>query len=207
MTLPGRNGVFWWLYVVILAGAALFIAYSFVGILVLGLFGYYAIRPICARFETVIESKPLAAALTVSTVLVPVILLALYAGLRVFQQLKPLLDESVVSMLTSRLSGLEALQGNEEGGLTSLLRNPPSLDQLTDLFRRKIGFTPVVQTPFRHSGDSHRGPAVVFPSLLSPTQAHRSRYIRCVQALCIDSSSVSVRSWTVRVPCMVTMYP
>lgn len=133
MTLPDRNAVFWWLYVVVLAGAALFIAYSFVGILVLGLFGYYAIRPICTRFETVIESKPLAAALTVLIVLVPVLVLALYAGLRVFQQIRPLLGESVVSMLTSRFAGLNALQDDGESSPASLLRDPPSFEQLTDL--------------------------------------------------------------------------
>lgn len=133
MTLPDRNGVFWWLYVAALAGAALFIAYSFVGILALGLFGYYAIRPICTRFETVVDSKPLAAALTVSIVLVPVLVLAFYAGFRAFQQMKPLLGENVVSMLTSQFAGIDALQGSEGISPGSVLRNPPSLDQLTDL--------------------------------------------------------------------------
>jgi len=40
--------LFWWLYIAVLGGVALFVAYSFVGMLVLGLFGYYATRPICA---------------------------------------------------------------------------------------------------------------------------------------------------------------
>ncbi|WP_138005315.1 AI-2E family transporter [Halalkalirubrum salinum] len=133
MTALRRNDVFWWLYVVALVAAALYIAYSFVGILVLGLFGYYAIRPICTRFQTVIESKSLAAALTVSIVLVPVLVLSFYAGFRVFQQLEPLLGERTVSMLTSQFPWLDALQGSTGGDFTSLLQNPPSLEQVTNV--------------------------------------------------------------------------
>lgn len=133
MTALRRNDVFWWLYVAALVAAALYIAYSFVGILVLGLFGYYAIRPICTRFQTVIESKSLAAALTVSIVLVPVLVLSFYAGFRVFQQLEPLLGERTVSMLTSQFPWLDALQGSTGGDFTSLLQNPPSLEQVTNV--------------------------------------------------------------------------
>lgn len=133
MTALSRNDVFWWLYVTALTGSALYIAYSFVGILALGLFGYYAIRPICTRFQTVIESKSLAAALTVSIVLVPVLVLSFYAGFRVFQQLEPLLGERAVSMLTEQFPWLDALQGSNGGDLSSLLQNPPSLEQVTNV--------------------------------------------------------------------------
>jgi predicted PurR-regulated permease PerM len=90
MTALHRNSVFWWLYVIVLAGVALFIIYSVVGMLVLGLFGYYATRPICHRYGTVVESNWLAAALTVVTVLLPVFALSIYAVVRVFQQIQRL---------------------------------------------------------------------------------------------------------------------
>ncbi|WP_372479034.1 AI-2E family transporter [Halomicrobium sp. HM KBTZ05] len=131
MTAPSRSELFWWLYVVVLAGAALFIAHSFVGILVLGLFGYYATRPICHRFEAVTESEQLAAALTVLTVLVPILVLVLYATLRLVQQSRRLLDESVASMIAERL-GLGA-RGSSELDPLSILGDPPSVEQLTAL--------------------------------------------------------------------------
>jgi len=129
VTVPRRNSAFWWLYVSVLVGAALFIAYSFVGILVLGVSGYYATRPISTRFETATESKPMAAGLTALTVLVPVLLLALYAGIRILQQIQRQFDESVFSMFLSRFLGLDV----EETDPAALLRDPPSLDRLIDL--------------------------------------------------------------------------
>jgi len=90
VTLPDRNGVFWWGYVAVLAGAALFIAYSFVG------------------------------------VFVPMLVLALYAGIRTFQRR---FEGDVVSLLLSRVVGFDV----EGDGPVALLRDPPSVDQLTEL--------------------------------------------------------------------------
>ncbi|WP_336023292.1 AI-2E family transporter [Halobellus salinisoli] len=129
MTVPNRSSTFWWLYVSVLVGAALFIAHTFIGILVLGVSGYYATRPISNRFETVTGSKWRAAGLTALTVLIPVLVLALYAGIRILLQVKQQFDESVFSLLVSRVLGLDV----EESSPAALLRNPPSLDRLTDL--------------------------------------------------------------------------
>jgi predicted PurR-regulated permease PerM len=133
MSRPDRNSVFWWLYVAVLAGAAAFIAHSFVGIFVLGLFGYYATRPIAEGFERITGSKRLAAPLSVLAVLLPVLLLSLYAGIRVFQQVRRLVDDNVVSMLAARIFGEDAVESLEEFSLESLLRNPPSLEQGGDV--------------------------------------------------------------------------
>ncbi|WP_435074427.1 AI-2E family transporter [Halorubrum sp. HHNYT27] len=129
MTVPDRSGTFWWLYVSVLAGAALFIAHTFVGMFVLGVSGYYATRPISNRFETVTESKRMAAGLTALTVLVPMLVLALYAGIRILLQIQQQFDDSVSSMLVSRILGPDV----EETSPAALLRNPASLDRLTDL--------------------------------------------------------------------------
>ncbi|MXR40538.1 AI-2E family transporter [Halobaculum sp. WSA2] len=129
MTLSVRNDVFWWIYVAALAAAAVFIGHSFVGVLVLGLFGYYATRPICNRFTAAFGSKRLAAGATALAVLLPIVLLSLYAGVRMVQQIRRQFDETVFSMLGSRVSGVD-IEGDGPG---SLLRDPPSIDQLTDL--------------------------------------------------------------------------
>jgi len=128
MTIPTRGGVFWWIYVSVLAGAVLFIAHSFVGLFVLGLFGYYAVRPISNRFETVIESKRVSAGLTALTVLAPVLVLTLYAGIRVFQQVQRQFDGNVIPALVSRFAGFDV-----ESGAPASLRDPPSIAELVDL--------------------------------------------------------------------------
>ena len=129
MNPPSRNTLFWWLYIAVLGGVALFVAYSFVGMLVLGLFGYYATRPICARFHRHIDSKGLSAGLTVLAFLVPLLVLILYVGLRVVQQVQQRLEVGVIPMLVSRVFGLDV----ENSGLTELLQNPPALGSVTDL--------------------------------------------------------------------------
>lgn len=124
-----RSSAFWWLYVAILGGAALFIAHTFIAILVLGVAGYYGTRPISNRFETVTESKGLAAGLTALTVLVPVLILTLYAGIRILLQIQRHFDESVFSMLVSRFLGIDV----QKGGPATLLSDPPSLGRLADM--------------------------------------------------------------------------
>jgi len=63
-----------------------FITYSFVGMVVPGIFGYYATRPIDRRIETVVDSEGLSASLTVLVVLVPLVAVLFYAGFRIFTQ-------------------------------------------------------------------------------------------------------------------------
>lgn len=120
--------MFWWLYVAVLGGAALFIAHSFVGILVLGLFGYYATRPIRSRFQRAADSKRLAAALTALTVLLPLLILTLYAGLRTVQQVQQRFDGSLIAMLVSRIFDVDI----EESGPGELLRDAPSFTEITE---------------------------------------------------------------------------
>lgn len=129
MTSADRNTVFWWLYIVALGGAALFVAYSFVSILVLGLFGYYATRPICTRFHRRIDSKSLAAGATVVVMLVPLLLVVLYLGLRAVQQVQQRFEDGMIPKLVSRAFGMDV----ENSGLTQLLQNPPSVGAVTEI--------------------------------------------------------------------------
>jgi predicted PurR-regulated permease PerM len=112
------------LYILALAGAALFLTYSFIDILVLGVFGYYATRPICDRFSRVVDSDRIAAVLTISVVLLPALLLVIYAGVQLFQQVQHLIGGSSASMLLSRAFGLDSLSAAERTQLLSTLENP-----------------------------------------------------------------------------------
>ena len=137
---PDRNRLGWWLYVAVLFGATAFIAYHFVGALVLGVFGYYAIRPICARVGEVIDNESVAAAVAIATVLVPVLLLLVYTGVRVFQGVQEQLNETVTSLLVEQFPWLRAVPAGGGRRIDALLRNPPSLEELW-----RLGLGPEVE--------------------------------------------------------------
>lgn len=121
-----RDRLGWWLYVLVLAGATLFVAYSFVGILVLGLFGYYATRPICHRIDRAVDSDRLAASFTVLIVLLPILLLLVYAGVQFVYGVQQSFGGSAVSELTATIVGLDVIPSEQRVKLISVLYNPLS---------------------------------------------------------------------------------
>lgn len=119
-----RHRLGWWLFVLVLAGASLFVAYSFVGILVLGVFGYYATRPICDRLDRVITSDRVTATLTVLVILLPILLLVAYSGIQLVHQIEQAFSGTAISALATRITGLESIPAEQRGQLLSLLQNP-----------------------------------------------------------------------------------
>ena len=64
---------------------------AFLGAIVLGIFGYYATRPINDRVAAVVDSDEIDAWLTVLVVVLPLLLLVAYAGFRLFDQAQQVL--------------------------------------------------------------------------------------------------------------------
>ncbi len=73
-----RSRIGWWVLAILLAVALAFVAYAFVGTLVLGLFVYYGSRPIYRRVTKHVESKTLAAAGTLFLLSLPALALGGY---------------------------------------------------------------------------------------------------------------------------------
>jgi len=69
----------WWALGFALAGALVFVAYSFVGTLVFGLFIYYATRPIYRQLRRALNNPSLAAAVSLIALVLPALLLVVYA--------------------------------------------------------------------------------------------------------------------------------
>ncbi|GAA5043194.1 AI-2E family transporter [Haladaptatus pallidirubidus] len=86
MQLPeNRSRVGWWILAVVLLASLLFVAYSIVGTLVLGLFIYYGSRPIYRRVSEHVSSGSISAGATLLLVSLPALLLVGYTfavGLR-----------------------------------------------------------------------------------------------------------------------------
>jgi predicted PurR-regulated permease PerM len=119
------NRLAWWAFVAVLGLAALYIAHVFVGLLVVGVFGYYATRPICRRLSRVIDSEPLAASATVLLVLVPILLVTLIAGVRIVSQVgAALADSDGLLGLVGENFALDALPEEQREVLLEILADP-----------------------------------------------------------------------------------
>ena len=136
--LDGRARIGWWLFIVVLAIAAAYIAYSFVGMIVLGVFGYYATRPIYRRLDDHLDYDGLAAGLTLLLVIGPVFALALYAGFQVFQQVQQLFmaDTGGFVELVRNYFGVGPLSNEQRRIAASILQNPrQAIDQPGQVLR------------------------------------------------------------------------
>jgi predicted PurR-regulated permease PerM len=120
-----RSRIGWWLFVALLATVAAYLAWRFVGLLVLGVFGYYATRPIGDRVGEVVGRDWLAAGITVLLVLVPVIALSLYAGSQLLLALRGFLTGTADPVaLLGQYFGLGDVSLAERQSLASALENP-----------------------------------------------------------------------------------
>ncbi|WP_459191560.1 AI-2E family transporter [Halosimplex sp. J119] len=120
-----RARVGWWLFIGLLGIAAAYLAYAFVGLLVAGVFGYYATRPINDRADQVIDADAVAAGITVLIVLVPIVALTLYAGFQFVTGLAGLLGDSVDPLsMAARYVGLGEIPVDEQEALRTALQNP-----------------------------------------------------------------------------------
>jgi len=78
----------WWGFGIALGTAVAYVAYSFVGTLVFGVFIYYATRPIYNRIRRVVRPPSLAAAVSLLALTLPALLLVAYALSIVSNQLR-----------------------------------------------------------------------------------------------------------------------
>ncbi|WP_436926741.1 AI-2E family transporter [Halosimplex amylolyticum] len=120
-----RSRVGWWLFVAALAAAAAYVAYEFVGLLVVGIFGYYATRPICDRVGELVDSDALAAAVTVLVVLVPIVAFSLYAGLQLALAVQGFVGDAVDPLaFAAQYFGLGEVPADERAALQRVIQDP-----------------------------------------------------------------------------------
>jgi predicted PurR-regulated permease PerM len=117
-----RARIGWWVFILILAAAAAFIVYSFVGMVVVGIFGYYATRPIYRQLNKRIDSDGIAAWVTLLFVLVPIVIVLFYAGFQIVQQAQQVLGDTTGLQFLGDY--LEILSNEQRKALTTALQNP-----------------------------------------------------------------------------------
>ncbi|GAA0254133.1 AI-2E family transporter [Haladaptatus pallidirubidus] len=121
-SLPTRARTGWWLFIFLLALVAGFIAYSFVGMLVLGVFGYYATRPIYRKLSVITDSDGVIAGLTLLVVFLPIFTVTLYAGFKIVTWVQQLFGTTSNSTLLVKYLG--ALSNEQRQAVISAIQNP-----------------------------------------------------------------------------------
>jgi predicted PurR-regulated permease PerM len=87
LTAVNKGRFVWWLLGLVLGAAVLFVAYSFVGTFVFGIFIYYATRPIYRQIRRGTNHPNVAAAVSLFALVLPALLLVAYAVAIVLQEL------------------------------------------------------------------------------------------------------------------------
>ncbi|WP_175501352.1 AI-2E family transporter [Halogeometricum limi] len=118
----------WWIYVLSLAVVAGFVVYSFVGTFVLGIFAYYAARPLCDRLSRRIDSDGIAATVTVLGFVLPIVLLLAYAGFHTATSVQSMLGSlpGPLQALLQRFTGVQSIPSAQLATVSNLLDNPGS---------------------------------------------------------------------------------
>lgn len=110
------------LFILLLTIIGVFLAYSFVGMIALGVFGYYATRPVNRHLRRAVDSDGIAASITVLVVVVPILLLIGYVGFNLFQQLQQVIGTG--GPATFGLVDLSALPPAQRETAITLLQDP-----------------------------------------------------------------------------------
>lgn len=129
-----RNRIAWWLYLGVLGLGVAFLAYSFVGTFALGLFVYYASRPVFHRLRNHLDSRGrgLAAGATLLGFVAPILLVIAYVLFAALGDLASLaeVESGAVADLLAPVVDVEALTGSQQDVLGALSDIPGSLQSL-----------------------------------------------------------------------------
>ncbi|WP_115864957.1 AI-2E family transporter [Halorussus litoreus] len=121
-----RNRVAWWLYVLALGAGVAFVGYSFVGMFVLGVFFYYAARPVCNRVSEYVDTDGIAAGLTLAGFVIPILLIVVYVVLAGLRDVSSLSGIPGTGLLSSLLN-IESLSAPQQNFVETLLNDPSEL--------------------------------------------------------------------------------
>lgn len=149
--LDDRSRLSWWLLGVAVAATVSFIGYSFIGTFVLGLFVYYAVRPVNRRLEAVLSSGP-AAALTMVVVALPALLLAAYLvviGLGQLSSLQGPLADQYTQFLRPYLD-VSRLRGGPLDALRALRQQLSSSGVFQQVVSQGLGVLSTLTTGLLH---------------------------------------------------------
>ncbi|MFB6227016.1 MAG: hypothetical protein ABEH88_00255 [Halobacteriales archaeon] len=92
-----RSRAAWWGIILVLGVMFAWFVRSFVGTFVLGVFFYYAVRPLHERVASRVSSRSVSTVVTFGLVLIPILALVGYAGLVALRELFAAVDQQIVN--------------------------------------------------------------------------------------------------------------
>ncbi len=137
-----RKRVGLWAIFLVLVVGSLFVAWQYVGTLILGLFAYYVARPVFERLEQRIPTRTLAVAVTLLLVALPVLLLLGWTVTAAVQQLSALLGSDMADQFGTLLEpyvGASPSLTDLEANARAVLEDPSQLDRLNQSATAVLG--------------------------------------------------------------------
>ncbi|MFW6317622.1 MAG: AI-2E family transporter, partial [Halorubrum sp.] len=144
----GHRSTAWILVGLLVTAVVAFVLYSFIGAIVIGIFLYYATRPIYRRVDERTEYPDLSAMVTLLTIGLPILLIlgyAVFVGVRELDQVLASVDLGQLRSVAEPYT--DFAEGTGEGGLFGILRNNVSkvggfaAAAMTWLLRLFVSFT------------------------------------------------------------------
>ena len=122
---PSRGRTGWWVFILLLVLVAAYVAYSFIGMVVLGVFGYYATRPIYRQLSGITDSDGVSAGLTLLVVFLPIVVLTFYAGFQLVSRVGSVFGNTTDSALVTHYLG--ALPKGQQRTVLEAIHHPQQL--------------------------------------------------------------------------------
>ncbi|MFB6170619.1 MAG: AI-2E family transporter [Haloarculaceae archaeon] len=144
-----RSRLAWWALGAVLVAALLFVAYSFVGTLVFGLFFYYSTRPIYRRIRRKVHRRSVAAAISLLVLALPGVLLMVYAlaiGLQELGRFATRVDLGPYESAIDPYLDVSQIVQNPE----AIIADPSLLDPLRDSVSAAFDYLGFVGTGLLH---------------------------------------------------------
>lgn len=145
-----RSRIAWWGVGAVAAAVLALFLYSFIGTVVLGLFFYYAARPLHRRLCKHIGSRIVAATLTMFFLILPAIALIAYTVFLAFQEVVMVAGPETAGVLVSSLDGNTSTLTNLLEDPRSVLVRPGELDKLWQRVLTGLEQLGVVATGLTH---------------------------------------------------------
>ncbi len=145
-----RRRIGWWLVATALAGIVGFFFISFVGTFIFGLFVYYGARPVNRQIQRHVDSRGVAATITLLCIVLPTLALLGYSGFVAVREFTATIDPETMNVLLERLPGNQQTLASTLQNLPQLVRQVGQLSEVQQGLTTALGVLGVISTGLLH---------------------------------------------------------
>ncbi|NHN40349.1 AI-2E family transporter [Halorubellus sp. JP-L1] len=145
-----RRRLGWWLVGAFVAAIVVLFLYSFVGTFVFGLFVYYGALPIFQHLTDALDSRDLAATVTLLFIVIPTLSIIAYAGYVAYTEIAATLGPDAVSLLLDRIPGNQQSVADALQSIPSTLQRVDQLSQVQEGLNAVLGPLAILSNVLLH---------------------------------------------------------